>query len=1067
MEYDCNEHANAHKIDKLLSGVSRLEHALHSVSQRIDMLPEVLTDTGKRSTSKSCLIGSNEPDMFKLHLSHADDSVAPSQAVTSSTRQISWNPQNQVEDHEAPASPQHHRNTLRHSLSSVGEGAPASRLSVHDPESVRGSRSTGSPIRYVYSHTGSERKNEELKPIAAHEVFQDLNIALERTDYQQVKEWTDPGGGMGRTGSLASTGTKQGPMVSRVSTQMSLSPQEYLPLHPTCGVRTAFDIVSTLVLGFDAVWVPVIIAWSVPARGAFYAVAWAVAIFWTIDIAMNFSTGYSDGHSVVLYWPRVARHYLRGTFGIDLLIVLLDYAELLASLVTPGGMDATSLQVLKFLRFGKVTRLVRIIAKLRLGLLARVDNMVSYWVHLHGLVGYQPYFSFLGILMKLLAFIAWLSHFGSCLWFFLQRADERDPSWYNQLRDELHFDDYDFYVHGLYWSVSAMFSGASHISPTNSMEFLFSGFYVTMGALFVTSITSSLAVILIEGQEGQQERKKKVRVLTKFMEQTKTPVLLALAIRSAVVERISAEKRLTELDVPFLMNIPPGLRAQLRASQYDMCYRVLPFFRMLSVLHDSLIQDLCFSATTFSVTNAGEELFGMNKVLDHAVVLTKGILQYTDLTIKASPSHVTNHQSRSERVALNMTRSTSNGTTTGLAVSAVLPVEPLAWIAEMALLVRWSTVGVLESECPADVLKIAAESFIKVVQSHPVVAATASAYAVQIAKIFEETDLMFAPTDLDAHVDSDAVTANLHLTIREALSMPVLETVRRNAFMGLLRRKTLFDLEVEVRDGKCHLVIGPNGEICRTVRLAVVRLVNKDGLICVKLAETRYGNCTPKFQLPGRKVDAEEHPEEALETMIADDFRAFAGAMSNDVLETIIEDEDSASFGLRTKYIKTMQTVNFEASIHLEGQDIGRMPGSTPSRIMSSMPSWSRSLGFPTLVTQTSGEIQKQGSGEKALNEGGTSSSTLKGAMKTAFAMPHQEHDIFLYTWMEQTEFERMFSKRVETESALSRWCDRLETHHIRKMGQWRMRREISVPESDLETEENEMESGDEVMFSA
>eukprot|EP00971_Amphidinium_carterae_P100327 1984242-Amphidinium_carterae.1 len=69
-----------------------------------------------------------------------------------------------------------------------------------------------------------------------------------------------------------------------------------------------------------------------------------------------------------------------------------------------------------------------------------------------------------------------------------------------------------------------------------------------MSALFVTSITSTLAAMLIESQMVRQEITKKIRYMTTFMDQQNTPPLLAITVREDFIARISEQTRITEHD---------------------------------------------------------------------------------------------------------------------------------------------------------------------------------------------------------------------------------------------------------------------------------------------------------------------------------------------------------------------------------------------------------------------------------------------------------------------------------------------------------------------------------------
>eukprot|EP00971_Amphidinium_carterae_P000502 10330-Amphidinium_carterae.1 len=315
----------------------------------------------------------------------------------------------------------------------------------------------------------------------------------------------------------------------------------------------------------DSVFVPYLIAWEVKLSGWALFFAWFVAIFWSFDVVLNLCTGHIHNHELVMRWPSIASRYLRGGFLLDGSVLVIDYMELLGTFNTGQG---GSLQLLRFLRIAKITRMVRVIMKLRCGLLARFDVVYNRRLEHFGLTEYAHTMHFAAVLIKLLFFIAWLSHVGACMWFYMQRkvVDGEDISWIVEL--DLRGTFQSDYVRGLYWAVTIMFSGASFMAPTNVPEGIFAALCISVSALFVTSITSNLAAILIEAQEAQQDMKKKVMALNTFMDQRGTSPLLAIAVNTDFQAAMSSPARLTELDIPQLDVLKKELRGQLRTEQY-------------------------------------------------------------------------------------------------------------------------------------------------------------------------------------------------------------------------------------------------------------------------------------------------------------------------------------------------------------------------------------------------------------------------------------------------------------------------------------------------------------------
>eukprot|EP00971_Amphidinium_carterae_P147836 2930361-Amphidinium_carterae.1 len=146
-------------------------------------------------------------------------------------------------------------------------------------------------------------------------------------------------------------------------------------------------------------------------------------------------------------WKAIAKKYIKAGFLVDLLVLAVDYIELIALALSPD-MTQNSLTVLKILRAAKITRIFRLVAKLRCGLLARMDAMFSYWLQVQGLLSYQHLINFILMAINLTLFIAWLTHAGSCLWFYLETNLESSNgrSWRTKIEDG--DDDQHIYLHG-------------------------------------------------------------------------------------------------------------------------------------------------------------------------------------------------------------------------------------------------------------------------------------------------------------------------------------------------------------------------------------------------------------------------------------------------------------------------------------------------------------------------------------------------------------------------------------------------------------------------------------------
>ena len=272
----------------------------------------------------------------------------------------------------------------------------------------------------------------------------------------------------------------------------------WLPFHPTAWLPTLFECLSVLVLVADAMMIPVIVAWEFTLDGWLRYMAIFLFVFWVCDMLLKFCTGFIDDACVIQAWGPIIKRYLRRGFLFDLTLVLLDLLDLVYSLVN-SSLSSRALKFIRFLRLTKMMRMFRLSTRMggrRLPLL-RVW-IVRITIRWYGaLPNIAWYLSLASILVRLTFAILSLSHMLACTWYYLlQNADpSHKGNWLEVVPD---MSDMQMYQYAMYWSVTTMFAGSSFLPPVIGWEVLYATGVVLVGALFVTSITSTLAALLIE-----------------------------------------------------------------------------------------------------------------------------------------------------------------------------------------------------------------------------------------------------------------------------------------------------------------------------------------------------------------------------------------------------------------------------------------------------------------------------------------------------------------------------------------------------------------------------------------
>jgi len=549
---------------------------------------------------------------------------------------------------------------------------------------------------------------------------------------------------------------------------------------------------------------------------------------------------------------------------------------------------------------------VRIAAKLRAGLLERIHTATVYWTERYGLVSVHHNLGFAGLIMKLMLVVSWLAHMGACIWFTVGRSALVDggATWKDSYSGNI-----SSYMRGLYWSTSTMFSGASHTNPQNETELALSVAWIVLGALYVTCITSLLAASLISNYEKKQEMFKKMQMLTTFLAQRRTPVLLSLAVQADFHRKLLEQDTVTELDLPSLSRVSAGLRSALRESQYTEACLALPFFRLLSHVRPSIVSGLCSTMSSFSVRRSGEKLFEARQLEDRAILLARGQMSY--MKVNCSDTRARSMQSL---------KPTPSGS-----------VEAGSWICELALVVEWRTRGTLEMEATSELLEVSTVEFQKTVLLDTTLAAVVSDYAMQVCHLHStESQLWTQCSDIDTCMDFDVVVSSMNRSIRTFLvSYPVLDQLSTHN-TGTLhhlhvptlpaprrKREVVANIQEDLSAGWAHLFMGAVGpsSAYMVVCIVTLHLVNKEGNLCVQLAENRDNQTSSKFRLPGCRVLANETTHGALQRLLQDRLNELAPAVHIVDVRTDVSQEVSSKTGLVTKYIKTMYMAEFCGSL--------------------------------------------------------------------------------------------------------------------------------------------------------
>lgn len=158
-----------------------------------------------------------------------------------------------------------------------------------------------------------------------------------------------------------------------------------LIINPESYCLLLWDMLLLLLLIIQGLYLPFIVCFSYPLTGSMLYLDYCITVCFLFDILLNFNIGYNSKGVIIKGRGKIARHYLKNWFIIDLLVSfpfdwLLHGDELFseADSAHETKLDDGS-QLLKLFRVTKLVRILRLVrfAKLKKMLLSIEENIES------------------------------------------------------------------------------------------------------------------------------------------------------------------------------------------------------------------------------------------------------------------------------------------------------------------------------------------------------------------------------------------------------------------------------------------------------------------------------------------------------------------------------------------------------------------------------------------------------------------------------------------------------------------------------------------------------------------
>jgi len=651
----------------------------------------------------------------------------------------------------------------------------------------------------------------------------------------------------------------------------------WFTLHPASRPRLCFDACSIIILVTDLTMIPYIIAFEVPHEGFVAAFSWFTVVFWTLDICVNFITGYNSEGEVELSLNKIARTYLRGWFLLDFTIVVCDWVSTLVTGMSSGADE--SADGFQFLYFGKISRLFRMAGILRVLRLARIlEEHIDRFMPGGSVVAIR--------LCSTLVILIWLNHVLGCFWYAIgkQLPSDTGMSWL-QTDIVIGHQSYEYqelsmwyqYATAVHWSMAQMTLGANEIVASSTWERVANITLLLVGLLFSSSLVSSFSATLIGLQMQTNHKTEAMRALRQFLRQNAVDGKLSLRITKQIDLKIQKASRLEEEDVKALALLSQSLRLELRYSIFSSHLLHHPVFRFINDESLDVMRSFCMDSVGFKLLQKGDDLFGAGNSSEEAYNLIAGQLrysQYPETSVCSVAKHTHVLQGR--------------------------------WLAEAALWTHWIHVGCAEATLPSEILVVSADGLAKVLLKHRILLEVIAEYGKKYhGRVTSARPPGAWPTDLHVpYSDFEDIVMSMEHNSRMSIGLRALQP-SQGAYWSSSVKEAASELEKEVIEGR-SVVMNITGEPIRVVSLVAFKVQRENGDVLVQLGKATKQTKTASCKLPGGTVDMDELPREAADRVLQSKF----GAIADQVVITSSDREewfaDSKRWKLRSKYIRTV-----------------------------------------------------------------------------------------------------------------------------------------------------------------
>eukprot|EP00930_Biecheleria_cincta_P038634 TRINITY_DN2653_c0_g2_i3.p1 TRINITY_DN2653_c0_g2~~TRINITY_DN2653_c0_g2_i3.p1 ORF type:complete len:1208 (-),score=192.20 TRINITY_DN2653_c0_g2_i3:136-3759(-) len=402
--------------------------------------------------------------------------------------------------------------------------------------------------------------------------------------------------------------------------------RSFTVLNPNSMERLAWDVVGFFLIVIDAFVLPVSIAWDLPysandAAGMFLLVIfWITVTFWTVDVIINFNTGFYEGGRLQRRRLAVAWHYACTWLAFDTGLISLDFVTI-ASLLSEAETQTTDNSMLRSIRVLRILRGTRLLRLLKFSKLHSVIEEASIAAGKQWLVLVVAIFNTTFLMMA-------CAHLLACFWYYVGRvrSDAGEQSWIDVV-GATQVNSFVQYLHAFQWILTP--PSPPQVHPASAGERMYCIAIFGIALVVIGSALSKITGTLDELRTINAEKTQKRRQVRQYLQSQGTPLELTSRIMRFVDYKLT---RHASVDVDSHL-ISPSLHLELSVSQRGASLSPHPLFALTLQAFPDVFADVC-AAVEHHVYGKSEVVFTIDQLAQEQDRVT-GIHWYAEQSLFA------------------------------------------------------------------------------------------------------------------------------------------------------------------------------------------------------------------------------------------------------------------------------------------------------------------------------------------------------------------------------------------------------------------------------------------------